>query len=253
MHAPESAPPNAGDPSPGIMPAAAGVPNPAAMPAAAAGHAASGIPFRFQPGGFLLVLSGPSGAGKGTLVDRLIAARPECTFAISSTTRPRRSNEANGVQYEFVSREEFERRKSAGYFLETAEVHGHFYGTPIRFVDDNIANGRIVVLDVDVQGGESVRRARPDAVSIFIHPPSLDALRQRLLKRGTDAADVVERRLGNAPGELAEFRHYNYLVMNDVLDPAVNRLIAILDAERARVRRLRPTAEDGSTPEGGTR
>jgi guanylate kinase len=215
--------------------------------------AAKSIPFQFVPGGFLLVLSGPSGAGKGTLVDRLVAARPDCVFAISSTTRPRRSNEADGVQYEFVTRDEFERRKSAGYFLETAEVHGHMYGTPVRFVDGGIAGGRIVVLDVDVQGGASVRRARPDAVSIFIYPPSIDALRRRLLKRATDAADVVERRLGNAPGELAEFRHYDYLVMNDDLEQAVTRLVGIVDAERARVRRLRPLAEDGPIPEGGTR
>ena len=233
MHAPESAPP----------------PTSSAAPSGNPGS----IPFQFQPGGFLLVLSGPSGAGKGTLVNRLVAARPECTFAISSTTRPRRSNEQEGVQYEFVDRDEFERRKGAGYFLETAEVHGHYYGTPIVFVDDNIATGRIVVLDVDVQGGASVRRERPDAVSIFIYPPSIDALRQRLLKRGTDASDVVERRLGNAPGELAEHRHYDYLVINDELAQAENRLIAILDAERARVRRLRPTAEDGSTSEGRTK
>src|SRR5512134_351253 len=153
--------------------------------------------FGFERGGFLLVLSGPSGAGKGTLVERLMAARPECVFAISSTTRPRRATEQDGVQYEFVTREEFERRRVAGYFLETAEVHGHLYGTPVQFVDDQIAAGRIVVLDIDVQGGASVRRVRPDAVSIFIYPPSIDALRQRLLKRATDAADVVEHRLGN--------------------------------------------------------
>ena len=224
MHAPESAPPN---------------------PGATSRESSTSSPFRFEPGGFLLVLSGPSGAGKGTLVDRLLAARPECIFAISSTTRPRRSTEHDGVQYEFVTRDEFERRRAAGYFLETAEVHGHLYGTPVKFVDDHIAAGRVVVLDVDVQGGASVRRVRPDAVSIFIYPPSIDALRQRLLKRGTDAPDVVERRLGNAPGELAEHRHYDYLVMNDDLEQADRRLLSILDAERARVRRLRPTAEDG--------
>ncbi len=196
------------------------------------------IPFRFERGGFLLVLSGPSGAGKGTLVDRLIALRPECVFSVSATTRVQRSNEQGGVQYEFVTREEFERRRSAGRFLEWAEVHGHLYATPARFVDENVKAGRVVVLDVDVQGGASVRRARPDAVSVFIYPPSIDALRQRLLKRNTDAPEVVERRLKNAPGELKQYREYDYLVMNDDLESAVGRLIAIVDAERARVRRM---------------
>lgn len=197
------------------------------------------LPFSFVPGGFLLVISGPSGAGKGTLVDRLVAARPDCVFSISATTRPQRAGEENGVQYEFVTREEFVRRREAGLFLETAEVHGHLYGTPSKFVDEGVRAGRIVVLDVDVQGGASVRKARPDAVSVFIYPPSIDALRQRLLKRGTDAADVVERRLGNAPGELAQYVHYQYLVMNDELDQALSGLVAIVDTERARVRRLR--------------
>jgi guanylate kinase len=199
------------------------------------------VPFRFAPGGFLFVVTGPSGAGKGTLVDRLVAARPECVFSISSTTRPRRVTEQDGVQYEFVTREEFERRRASGLFLETAEVHGHLYGTPLKFVDEQVAAGRVVVLDVDVQGGASVRRARPDAVSVFIYPPSIDSLRQRLRGRSTDADDVVETRLGNAPGELAQYRHYDYLVMNDDLEQAVARLISILDAERARVRRLRAT------------
>ncbi len=197
------------------------------------------VPFRFERGGFLLVLSGPSGAGKGTLVDRLVAARTECVFSISATTRPQRSNEQSGVQYDFVTREEFERRRSAGLFLEWAEVHDHLYATPTRFVDDNVKAGRIVVLDVDVQGGASVRRARPDAVSVFVYPPSIDALRQRLLKRNTDAPEVVERRLANAPGELAEYREYDYLVINDDLESALARLLAIVDAERARVSRMR--------------
>jgi len=198
------------------------------------------IPFRFEPGGFLLVLSGPSGAGKGTLVERLVAARPECVFSISATTRPKRPNEADGVQYEFVTPAEFERQRSAGLFLEWAEVHEHLYATPARFVDEQVRAGRVVVLDVDVQGGASVRRARRDAVSVFIYPPSIDALRQRLLKRNTDAAGVVETRLRNAPGELAEWREYDYLVMNDDLEQAVARLTAIVDAECARVRRLHP-------------
>ena len=200
---------------------------------------ASAATFGFVPGGFLFVLSGPSGAGKGTLVARLVKARPECVFSISATTRPRRTVEQDGVEYEFVTRDEFERRRGAGLFLEWAEVHGHLYGTPAAFVDEHVKAGRVVVLDVDVQGGASVRRARPDAVSVFIHPPSIDALRQRLLGRSTDAPEVVERRLANAPGELAQHVHYDYLVVNDDLEQAVERLLAILDAERARVRRLR--------------
>jgi guanylate kinase len=198
-------------------------------------------PFRFERGGFLLVLSGPSGAGKGTLVERLVALRPECVFSISATTRPRRSTEQDGVQYEFVSREEFERRRSAGQFLEWAVVHDHLYATPAAFVDRQVQAGRVVVLDVDVQGGASVRRARKDAVSVFVYPPSFDALRQRLARRDTDAPEVVETRLRNAPGELAEWREYEYLVMNDDLEQATARLVAIVDAERARVKRLAPS------------
>jgi len=193
---------------------------------------------RWTPEGMLLVVTGPSGAGKGTLVDRLVALRPECVFSVSATTRPKRSIESEGVQYEFVSREEFERRRSAGQFLEWAEVHGHLYATPSRFVDEGVRAGRVVVLDVDVQGGASVRRARTDAVSVFVYPPSIDALRQRLLGRHTDPAPVVEQRLRNAPGELSQYREYDYLVVNDDLEPAVARLVAIVDAERARVRRL---------------
>ncbi len=196
------------------------------------------IPFKFITGGFLLVISGPSGAGKGTLVDQLVAQRPECVFSISSTTRPRRAGEKDGVQYEFVTQEEFARRRAAGHFLEWAEVHGHLYGTPAKFVDEQVKAGRIVVLDVDVQGGASVRKTRPAAVSVFIYPPSMEALRQRLEKRDTDADEVVARRLRNAPGELRQYRDYQYLVVNDRLEAAVARLLAIVDAERARVARL---------------
>jgi guanylate kinase len=163
-------------------------------------------------------------------------------FAISSTTRPQRASEQDGVQYEFVTREEFERRIDAGYFLEWADVHGHCYGTPAVFVDEQVNAGRVVVLDVDVQGGASVRKARPDAVSVFVYPPSIAALRERLLGRKTDSAEVIERRLGNAPGEMAQYREYDYLVVNDDRDEAAARLLAIVDAERCRVRRLRTPA-----------
>ena len=197
-------------------------------------------PFGLAPGGFLLVVSGPSGAGKGTLVQRLMQARPDCVFAISSTTRPMRAGETDGVEYRFVSREQFEAQREQGYFLEWAEVHANLYGTPLREVDEQMRAGRVVVLDIDVQGGASVRERRPDAVTVFVTPPSLDVLRSRLEGRGTDARDVIERRMGNAPGELAQYVHYDYLVVNDDLEAASARLISIHDVERARVRRLVP-------------
>ena len=195
-------------------------------------------PFGLAPGGFLLVVSGPSGAGKGTLVERLLKARPDCVFAVSSTTRPIRAGESEGVEYRFVSRQQFETQREQGYFLEWAEVHANLYGTPVLEVDAQTRSGRVVVLDIDVQGGASVRARRPDAVTVFVAPPSLDVLRSRLEGRRTDAPEVIERRMGNAPGELAQYAHYDYLVVNDDLERAAARLVAIHDAERSRVRRL---------------
>ncbi len=205
---------------------------------AAAQPTSPAMPFGLVPGGFLLVVTGPSGAGKGTLVERLLQARPECVFAVSSTTRPKRDGELDGVHYRFVSREQFEKQVEQGYFLEWAHVHADLYGTPLQDVDAQVRAGRVVVLDIDVQGGASVRAKRPDAVSVFVAPPSLEALRERLAGRGTEPATVIEHRMGNAPGELAQYVHYDYLVVNDDRERAVTQLIAILDAERTRVRRL---------------
>jgi guanylate kinase len=205
-------------------------------PAQHSGTDAVSVP---QKNGFLLVVSGPSGAGKGTLVSYLIEQRPDCVFSVSATTRPRRSTELEGREYVFLPQEEFERRREAGYFLETAEVHGNLYGTPVDQVDSQVRAGRVVVLDVDVQGGASVRRARPDAVSVFVYPPSLDSLRARLETRATDSPEVIEQRIANAPGELAQWVHYDYVIMNDRLEQARSALLAIHDAEAARVHRLR--------------
>ena len=183
--------------------------------------------------GFLLVVTGPSGAGKGTLVDHLLKQRPDCVFSVSATTRPKRSTEVEGRDYYFLSQDEFLQREAQGWFLETAEVHGHLYGTPVGAVDEHVREGKVVVLDVDVQGGASVRRVRPDAVTVFVYPPSLDALRARLESRGTDSPEVIETRLLNAPGELAQMSNYRYVIMNDDLQRAVAALLAIHDGERA--------------------
>jgi guanylate kinase len=187
--------------------------------------------------GYVLVLSGPSGAGKGTLLAHLFASRPECVFSVSATTRPQRPGEVDGREYHFLDRATFERRRDAGEFLEWAEVHGNLYGTLRSEVDARVAAGKVVVLDVDVQGGASLRRVLPEALSIFVYPPSLEALRARLRSRATDAPEVIERRLANAPGEIAQWVHYQYVIMNDRLDVAQQQLLDLHDAALARVRR----------------
>jgi len=197
-------------------------------------------PRRFRPGGLLIVISGPSGVGKSSFVRHLLERRPECVYSVSATTRPLRAGEKDGADYWYLSRDEFERRRAAGEFLEWAEVHGQLYGTPRRFVEEQARAGRVVVLDIDVQGGASLRRSRVDGVFVFIYPPSADALRQRLEGRHTDAPETIARRLENAPREMAQYKEYDYLVVNDDLGAACARLDAIVDAERMRVRRLIP-------------
>jgi guanylate kinase len=193
-----------------------------------------------QEKGLLFIVSAPSGAGKTTLCREVVKELPGLRHSVSYTTRKPRPGEVDGRDYFFLDEGGFRKKVERGEFLEWAEVHGHLYATPARFVDEGVAAGRVVVLDVDVQGGASVRRARPDAVSVFVYPPSVDALRQRLLKRNTESSELVERRLREAPWELAQYPGYDFLVMNDDLESAVRHLVAIVDTERSRVRRLRP-------------
>lgn len=220
---------------------------PSHTPPAGGTRAAAGAPVQAAAGpvpeapqttgpGFILVLSGPSGAGKGTLLSYLFQHRPACTFSVSATTRPRRAGEVDGREYVFLSRDEFVARRDAGLFLEWAEVHGNLYGTPLSEVDARVAAGKVVVLDVDVQGGASVRTVRPESVSVFIYPPSIDALRDRLLSRATDAPEVIEQRLLNAPGEIAQWVNYDYVIMNDHLATAQRQLLDIHDGTLARMR-----------------
>ena len=190
----------------------------------------------------LLVVSAPSGGGKTTLCNRLLAEHDCITRSISCTTRAPRGAEIDGKDYHFLSTAEFNRRVSEGLFLEHAVVHGNQYGTLRSNVEEALGAGQDVLMVIDVQGAATVRRAAHDLggilgrayVDIFIAPPSLEALRDRLQKRGEDTPDVIERRLENARGELDRGRDYQHQVINDNLDQAYAELHAIIHAEHAR-------------------
>ena len=186
---------------------------------------------------FPVVVSGPSGVGKTTIVQAALREQPDWRASISTTTRSMRPGETSGKAYDFVSIEEFTRLKNAGEFLETAEVHGNFYGTPRSRLLRLLSEGHTVVLNLDVQGGASMRTAFPDGVFVFIIPPSMQVLEERLKHRNTDPADVVERRLENARQELLQATKYSYIIVNEALESATQQLISIVEAEQCRVAR----------------
>ena len=177
----------------------------------------------------LVILSGPSGSGKTTVIHRLLAESGlPLRLSVSATTRPARPGERDGVEYHFWTRERFEEERARGAFLESAEVHGHCYGTLRAEVEPYRRQGVLVILDIDVQGGRQVREKCPDAVSVFLRAPSLAAYEERLRKRGTETEAAIARRLAAARGELAHAGEYEYQVVNDDLDTAVAALIALL-------------------------
>lgn len=186
---------------------------------------------------FLLILSSPSGAGKTTITKALLAAREDLGFSISATTRAPRPGEQDGVDYHFLSREEFERRRQAGAFLEWAEYGGQLYGTLESEVGRIQGEGRHVILDIEVQGALQIRQRRTDVVSIFILPPSAEELVARLGGRGTDRPADLEQRLRRAVAELDEALRYDYLVLNEDRTQAVAEVAAIVDAESRRTSR----------------
>lgn len=182
----------------------------------------------------VFVISAPSGSGKSTLVKNLMALDGNLAFATSVTTRPPRADEVDGEAYRFVTRDEFVAMRDNDALLEWAEVFGHFYGTPRSAVDDARRLGRDLLLDIDVQGAASLLEKLPDAVTIFILPPSRPELQARLECRGSDEPEVIRRRLRESAREVGEYASYGHIVVNDDLDEATRRLHAILLAERAR-------------------
>ncbi|MHB2017273.1 MAG: guanylate kinase [Candidatus Xenobia bacterium] len=188
--------------------------------------------------GILVVVSGASGAGKSTVLGLVMADMP-CKFSVSVTTRDPRPHEVDGKDYHFIAEAEFHRMREQSQLLEWAEVHGHYYGTPRRFIEDNLAAGCDVLLDIDVQGMEQVRRQMPDAVLVFVSPPSLLELRERLSARGTEDGATLERRLARAQQEMDRIKEYHYLIINrqGEQEVAASRLKAVLIAEKCRVSR----------------
>ncbi|MBQ8536439.1 MAG: guanylate kinase [Clostridia bacterium] len=194
--------------------------------------------------GMLLVISGPSGTGKGTLCEKLLRNDPSFYFSVSATTRPRRHTETDGVAYHFISEAEYDTLLEQDAFLEHATVHGNRYGTLKSEVYGRLEKGENVVLDIDPQGALNVMEKAPDCVSVFILPPSYKALRVRLHTRNTDAPDVIERRLNNAKGEIEKASRYQYNIINDDLELAYSQLAAIVTAEKHRTNRYFPTVTE---------
>jgi guanylate kinase len=185
----------------------------------------------------VFIISAPSGSGKSTLVNRLMAEVEGLTFSVSCTTRAPRGSEISGQAYHFITHAEFERRIAADEFLEHADVFGNYYGTPRSALRVAEEAGKDLVLDIDVQGAQQLRERIPDAVSIFILAPSRQILEQRLRARSQDEDEVIRRRLDNAAREIGDYKQYDYVLVNENLETALESLKAIVRAER--VRRIR--------------
>lgn len=194
--------------------------------------------------GELIVLSGPSGVGKSTVIKDLLHNCPDIYFSVSFTTRAPREGEVDGVNYNFVSRTEFERMIGAGELLEYAQYVNNYYGTSLKVIRDKLEQGVDVLLDIEVQGAATVRQKCPEAVLIFILPPALEELSRRLYSRNTDSPEVIEQRLQKAREECRECKNYDYIVVNDNVEAASAKIQAILSAEGCRTHKRIYLAEE---------
>ena len=188
--------------------------------------------------GLLVIVSGPSGCGKGTVLGHLLKEDPNVFYTVSATTRAPRPGETDGVEYYFLSKEQFEEKIRTGGMLEYANYVGNYYGTPSQAVEDQCAAGHDVILEIEVQGAMQVKKKRPDAVSVFIMPPSMEELRSRLCGRQTENEETINNRLKTAEKEMELAPQYDYIVVNDVVEEAAGRLKAILEAEKCRTARI---------------
>jgi guanylate kinase len=177
--------------------------------------------------GHLFIISAPSGAGKTTLTKAVLEQFPDMLYSISYTTRKPRANEQDGVDYHFVSKQDFKKEITKGRWAEWAEVYGNYYGTSDEFIKKSLSSGSDILLDIDIQGTLQILKHYPDSVTIFILPPSLNAIRKRLEMRGSDSKAVIEKRLVNASKEMAQKKMYRHIIVNDNLPEAIEELIAI--------------------------
>lgn len=188
--------------------------------------------------GSLFIVAAPSGAGKTSLVKALLENTDNISVSVSHTTRQQRPGETDGVNYHFVDRATFLDMVNRGDFFEHAEVFGNLYGTSQRWVNETLATGRDVILEIDWQGAQQIRRLQPDAIGIFILPPSREVLRERLIGRSTDSAEVIGRRLASAHDDMTHFSEFDYVIVNDAFERALADLKAVVLAQRARSSRL---------------
>ena len=195
--------------------------------------------------GLLLVVSGPAGVGKGTVTGGLMKRNPEIKMSVSVTTRAPRPNEIEGVHYFFRTPEEFQRMIDEGAFLEYMHVFGmNYYGTPRKYVEEQLEQGNHVILEIDVQGAHKVKEAFPDAIRVFIAPPSVEELRSRLVNRGTETPEQIERRLAEADAELRDMPNCDYVIVNIEREVAINQMEAIVEAARCTVRHNQAMIEE---------